>query len=104
MPDLNTAMQPAAPARSPANLIRSWLGNRVALAIAGIAATVAGLGLGWDWLTAIGAAPLNLSGAPCLVMCALGICMMGKGRQSSSGPQTPQDAQLTAPPQSSTER
>lgn len=29
---------------------------------------------GWDWLTAAGAAGVLLSLAPCLAMCALGIC------------------------------
>ena len=103
MQDSNVTMQPTSLTQAPPNLIRSWLGNRMALGIAGTAVTVAGLSLGWDWLTAIGAAPLILSVAPCLVMCALGMCMMGKGRQSSSGPQTPQGTQPTAPPQSSSE-
>jgi hypothetical protein len=94
----NIATQTGSP-----NLIRSWLGNRMALGIAGMAASVAGLALGWDWLTAIGVAPLILTAAPCIVMCALGMCMMGRGRQSSPGPQTQQGAQSTAPPQSSSE-
>ena len=36
-----------------------------------------GMILNWGWLTAIGAAPLILSLAPCAVMCALGLCMRG---------------------------
>jgi hypothetical protein len=98
MQDANIATRTASP--SP---IRSWLGNRMVLGIAGTAATVAGLALGWDWLTAIGVAPLILTAAPCLVMCALGMCMMGKGRQSSPGSQPPQGTQSTAPPRSSSE-
>jgi hypothetical protein len=97
--DPNIATQTASP-----RPIWSWLGNRMALGIAGTAVTVAGLALGWDWLTAIGAAPLILTAAPCLVMCALGMCMMGKGRQGSAGPETQQGAQPTAPPQSLSER
>jgi hypothetical protein len=35
----------------------------------------AGLAWQWSWLVAIGVAPLLLSAAPCIVMCALGLCM-----------------------------
>ncbi|MGH6742257.1 MAG: hypothetical protein ACREDY_25065 [Bradyrhizobium sp.] len=34
--------------------------------------------LGWDWLAATGTAGVLLSLAPCLIMCALGLCMRGK--------------------------
>ncbi|EYD71462.1 hypothetical protein Lokhon_03111 [Limimaricola hongkongensis DSM 17492] len=44
----------------------------VALAVIGT-----GMALNWGWLTAIGAAPLILSFAPCAAMCALGLCMRG---------------------------
>ena len=44
----------------------------------------AGLTLGWDWLTAVGVAPLIVATAPCLIMCALGLCMMGKGNKAGS--------------------
>ena len=33
---------------------------------------------GWGWLTATGAAGVLLALAPCLAMCALGLCMGGK--------------------------
>lgn len=33
---------------------------------------------GWGWLVATGAASVLLSLAPCLAMCALGLCMRGK--------------------------
>jgi protein SCO1/2 len=64
--------------------LRSWVGDRRVLAVAGLAVTGTGLGLGWDWLTAVGVAPLIVSAAPCLLMCALGLCMMGRGHQASS--------------------
>jgi hypothetical protein len=50
------------------------------LVLSGLAVTViaAGLAWQWSWLVAIGVAPVLLSVAPCAVMCALGICMMGK--------------------------
>jgi hypothetical protein len=50
----------------------------VAVAIAG-----GGAALGWPWLVAVGAAPIILSVLPCAVMCALGLCMMGKHGQNT---------------------
>jgi len=35
---------------------------------------ISALYLGWDWLTAAGAAGVLLSLAPCLAMCTLGFC------------------------------
>ena len=55
----------------------SWVNKRRVLAVAGIALGGAGLVLGWDWLTAIGIAPLLVATAPCLIMCTLGLCMVG---------------------------
>ncbi|MGE3279970.1 MAG: hypothetical protein AB7O13_03025 [Alphaproteobacteria bacterium] len=62
----------------------SWIGNRRALALSGLALGGAGLTLGWDWLTAVGVAPLIVATAPCLIMCALGLCMMGKGNKAGA--------------------
>jgi hypothetical protein len=42
------------------------------------------LALGWNWLTAVGLAPLIISAAPCLIMCALGMCMMSRGMSSNA--------------------
>jgi len=56
--------------------LRSWIGNRYALGILGLAIVGSGLAFGWSWLTAIGAAPVIVSVAPCLAMCAFGVCMM----------------------------
>jgi hypothetical protein len=66
-------------------LLRSWISDWRVLGIAGLVVTGAGLGLGWSWFTAVGIAPIIVSTAPCLVMCALGVCMMGKSRQALSG-------------------
>ena len=57
--------------------VRSVLGNRF-----GMLAIVAGvIGLSayssWGWLVALGLAPLLISVAPCVAMCALGLCSMG---------------------------
>lgn len=49
---------------------RGWM--LVALAVIGT-----GMAMNWGWLTAIGAAPLIRSFAPCAAMCALGLCMRG---------------------------
>ena len=49
----------------------------------------------WSWLTAVGAAPIILSFAPCAAMCGLGLCMKGGAGGSCSKqspvPQTPVD-------------
>jgi len=39
---------------------------------------------GWDWLAAAGLATVLVAVAPCLAMCALGLCM--RGGKSSSEP------------------
>jgi hypothetical protein len=65
-------------------LSRSWIADRRLLAVAGLAVTGVGLALGWGWLGAVGVAPLIVSAAPCLVMCALGLCMMGRSHQACS--------------------
>jgi len=39
---------------------------------------------GWAWLVAAGLAPVILSVLPCLVMCALGVCTMGRSIKSQS--------------------
>ena len=49
------------PMRSLRDLIRDQLGFRRGLIIGGIAIVLAGLALGWNWLSAIGVAPLILS-------------------------------------------
>jgi len=51
--------------------------RRQTLMLTGFAAISGGAALNWDWLTAVGAAPLILSLAPCAAMCALGLCMRG---------------------------
>ena len=41
----------------------------------------AGFAWQWSWLIAIGVAPLLVSFAPCVAMCALGLCMNGAGKR-----------------------
>jgi len=62
--------------------LRTRLGTR-GLIIVGAAVIAVGLALNWSWLVAIGAAPLLLTALPCVVMCALGVCMMPKGDKSN---------------------
>ncbi|WP_299823427.1 hypothetical protein [uncultured Jannaschia sp.] len=59
------------------------LGRR-GLLLAAMALIGAGLFFNWGWLTAVGAAPLILSLAPCAVMCGLGLCMMGGSKSCAS--------------------
>lgn len=74
----------------PPDVVRSWVRDRRVLAGAGLVVGGSGLALGWNWLTAVGVAPLIVSTAPCLVMCAFGLCMMGRGHHANSGsPETP---------------
>ena len=63
---------------------RHWLRDRRVQVALAIAVVGAGAALNWGWLVAAGVAPLLLSLAPCAAMCALGVCMMGRGGQSCS--------------------
>ncbi|ORE91776.1 hypothetical protein ATO13_19330 [Stappia sp. 22II-S9-Z10] len=69
--------------------------GRRGLLIAALAVIAAGLALNWGWLTAVGAAPLILSLAPCAAMCALGLCMRGGANScgSKSNPALQPDTQ-----------
>lgn len=64
---------PAASQTCSAGAIGGGLNRRTLYIGVGIGAA-AGLFLGWDWLVAIGAASLIIALAPCLIMCAFGIC------------------------------
>lgn len=57
----------AEPARS--------VGSRRAWVIAGALVVPLALYAGWDWLAATGFATILVAAAPCLLMCALGLCM-----------------------------
>lgn len=95
----STAAGNSAPA-SARTIARRWLTSRRGLAVTGIAAVVAGLVLGWNWLSAVGIAPIILSLAPCAAMCALGLClnkMMGGGQVGAHGPTSPSGTPPAAP-------
>lgn len=78
----------AEPTQTPRDFVRYWLTGRRGLIIGGIAIVVAGVALGWNWLSAVGVAPIILSFAPCAAMCAIGACAMMRGNSScaKSGP------------------
>ena len=54
----------------------------------------------WSWLAAIGVAPLLLSAAPCVAMCAFGLCMHRMG--GSTGSAAPNGTSQGAPPHQET--
>ncbi len=81
---------PSSAPRAATNAVRSMLGSRRGLIVLG--AMVLGLGLlfKWNWIVAVGIAPLLLSALPCVAMCALGLCMskMAGGQSGSQSPST----------------
>src|SRR5216684_6291600 len=84
MPQSTTPTEPSL-GRDVLRAARYYLGNRWALLGLASLAVIAGLSFGgWGWLVAAGLAPVILSVLPCLVMCALGICMMGSSDKSQS--------------------
>ncbi len=70
------------------NLVRyyvgHYLGGRRSLILLTVAALGVGLVLNWNWLVAVGIAPLLLALAPCTAVCALGLCMNKMGGKSCS--------------------
>ena len=72
---------------------RYYLGGHRGLILLTVSALGAGLVLSWSWLVAAGLASIIVAVAPCLVMCALGLCMnrMSKSDPSAGGtpPATP---------------
>ena len=64
--------------------IRVRLSRRATLSLIGLAAVLGGAIYGWDWLTALGVAPLLLSVLPCVAMCALGLCMSRAGQRADA--------------------
>lgn len=62
----------------------AWLNPRNLLIGATLAGGAGALVLGWDWLVAAGVASIILAVAPCLVMCALGLCMQRGGKRDQA--------------------
>ena len=57
--------------------------SRQALLVLALLVLGAGALLNWSWLVAIGIAPILLAVAPCLAMCAAGLCM-GRDKKASA--------------------
>lgn len=64
--------------------LRYWLRGRRWLIALTVPAVLAGAAFNWSWLVAAGIAPILLALAPCVAMCALGLCMSKKGAKSCS--------------------
>lgn len=77
--------------------VRSWLTSPRGLLLVGIAVIAAGLALGWNWVVALGLAPIVLALAPCALMCALGMCMMGMGHRKTADPTAAPEAKMSEP-------
>jgi len=67
-----------------------WLSPRNLLIGVALAGGMGALVLGWDWLVAAGLASIIVAVAPCLVMCALGLCMQRMGKSEQVSARTPQ--------------
>ena len=98
-----TVAKPTASAKVPLsrlglNLARYYLGNRSALLVLGAGVLLAGIGLNWSWLVAAGIAPILLSTLPCLVMCALGVCMLCRSSEKQTAARDAADAATSSAP------
>ena len=67
----------ATPDKSTSSRLPIWATRNRLMMMAGGTAVAGGAFFSWGWLTAIGVAPILLAVAPCGIMCALGLCMMG---------------------------
>ena len=66
-----------------------WSNPRNLLIGAMLAGGAGALVLGWDWLVAAGMASIIIAAAPCLVMCALGLCMSRRAMHEQTAKGTP---------------
>jgi len=66
-----------------------WLNPRNLLIGVAVAGGTGALVLGWDWLIAAGVASIIIAVAPCLVMCALGLCMNRQSKSDQTAAGTP---------------
>lgn len=78
--------------------------SRMGLLVLGGGALALAAGLNWGWLVAAGMAPILLAILPCAAMCALGLCMPGKGRKTADTPEAGRDITLQARPVASPAR
>lgn len=70
-----TAVPTVSQTQKSRTFVPSILTSRRALILAAAFTASAGLALNWNWMVAVGIAPVLISVLPCLVMCGLGLCM-----------------------------
>ncbi|MBX5454685.1 MAG: hypothetical protein K6U10_12225 [Acidobacteriia bacterium] len=94
---METAVPNTCAASGPPAIFRRLVRPR--LVFAGLALVLIGVGLAWQWswLVAIGVAPLLISAAPCVAMCALGLCL--HRMSSSTGSAAPSGPSQNSSPQ-----
>ena len=80
-----------------------WLKPRNLLIGVALVGGAGAMVLGWDWLVAAGVASIIIAAAPCLVMCALGLCMNRMGKSDQTAAATPPVAPGTDVPPVKTE-
>lgn len=104
---MNAPEPTSPPETSRASLARDWLhaaryylGRWPLIVSLSTAAVVAGIALNWNWVVAMGLAPILISVLPCAVMCALGLCFhrlfTAQGGQSLSAVSSDRVADLAA--------
>jgi hypothetical protein len=72
----STTPADAPPRRGWLHFGRYYFGNRWVLLVLGGGVLVIGAALNWSWLVAASIAPILIVLAPCVIMCALGLCAM----------------------------
>ena len=83
--------KPVSLLQSAVNVVWPYLGGKKGLIALALAISAAGLALNWDWLVAAGIAPLLITVLPCVVMCGVGVCCMGKGNDKACSPEQNND-------------
>jgi hypothetical protein len=66
------------------NKIWPYVTGRRGWILFGLAAIGGGMAMNWNTVVALGLAPLLLGVLPCVVMCAMGMCMSGGNGKFSS--------------------
>jgi hypothetical protein len=87
-----TRAEEASLGRDVLHAIRYYLAGRRAIVVLAATMIIAGLALSWNWLTAVGLAPLLIGVLPCVAMCALGLCMSRMTGRSCSSEDVPPKA------------
>ena len=83
---------PSSATRVASATLHALLGSRRRQLLFGATLLALGLAFKWNWLAAIGVAPVILSLLPCAVMCAFGLCMMKMGSPAPGSPPLPAEA------------